>query len=371
MPMFAMHPTLLVGPADWDPARLPCEEFAARVAAFWDACDPDAAGAIVYGSPRHHAALAYLTHFTPKLEPAVALIPRQGAPRLLVGGGVNMLGAAKPLTFVETLLPLREPGQAIARWRDELGSSGLVLVSGDAMPFGMRQEIETALGGPLPDATPLVMQAMRRKSPRELALIRAACTSLDAAFSAMREAQRAGQGMTDMVLAGEDAAWRRGAQDVRTLFGGGGRLAPFAVPQAGPADPLQAYIAVRHDGYWAEGFAVVARTEPSLAREARAALEHALPLAKPGTPHRALVERLAQAVGGRRHPVTQNDFGGTIGLALDEPGCLTPTSDRRFASGEVVSIRLGLREQDEGAIVSAMIAITDSGHEMLWPGARP
>ena len=58
---------------------------------------------IVYGSPRDHAELAYLTHFTPKLEPAIALIPRSGAPRILVGGGANMIGAAKPLTFVETL----------------------------------------------------------------------------------------------------------------------------------------------------------------------------------------------------------------------------------------------------------------------------
>jgi len=33
--------------------------------------------------------LAYLTNFTPKLEPALALIPRAGEPRLLVGGGVG------------------------------------------------------------------------------------------------------------------------------------------------------------------------------------------------------------------------------------------------------------------------------------------
>ena len=367
--MVAMHPTLLVGPADWDPARLPGEEFAARLAAFWDACDPGVAGAIVYGSPRHHAELAYLTHFTPKLEAAIALIPRQGTPRLLVGGGVNMLGAATPLTFVETLLPLRAPGKAIARWRDELGSS-LVLVNGDAMPFGMRQEIENALGGPLPDATPLVAQAMRCKSPCELALIRAACASLDAAFSTMREAQRGGQGITDIVHAGEQAAWWRGAQDVRSLFGPDGSLAPFTGLDHAPADPLQIYLAVCHDGYWAEGFAVLARTEPPLAIAARAALDEALPLAKPGTPHRALVERIAQAVGVRPHPITHNDFGGTIGLALDVAGCLTGTSDRSFVSGEVFSIRVGMREPNESAIVSAMIAITASGHEVLWPGAR-
>src|SRR5215469_15577637 len=99
--MLTMHPTLLVGPADWDATRLPREEFAARIATFWRTCDPGIAGAIVFGSPRHHAELAYLTHFTPKLEAAIALIAREGAPRLLIGGGANMLGAAKPLTWVE------------------------------------------------------------------------------------------------------------------------------------------------------------------------------------------------------------------------------------------------------------------------------
>ena len=98
--MLTMNPTLLIGPADWDPARLPQEEFDARIAALWRA-NPSAAGAIVYGDRANHAELAYLTNFTPKLEAALALIPRQGAPQLLVGGGANMLPAAKPLTFVE------------------------------------------------------------------------------------------------------------------------------------------------------------------------------------------------------------------------------------------------------------------------------
>ena len=119
--MLTMHPTLLVGPADWNPARLPKEEFDARIAAFWRACDPGIAGVVVFGSPRHHAELAYLTHFTPKLEGAIALIPRQGVPCLLAGGGANMLEAAKPLTWVNAVVPLRDAGTTIARWQDENG----------------------------------------------------------------------------------------------------------------------------------------------------------------------------------------------------------------------------------------------------------
>ncbi len=370
--MLTMHPTLLVGPADWDAARLPQEEFAARIAAFWRACGRRVAGAVVFGNPRHHAELAYLTHFTPKLEAAIALIPRRGAPRLLVGGGVNMLAAAKPLTFVETLLPLREAGATIARWRDERGSGGLALVNGDAMPFGLRQGIEKALGAPPRDATSIVTDAMRRKSPRELALIRDACASLDAAFLAMRDAQRAGKGMTDTVLAGEQAAWQCGAQDVRSLFGRDGRLAPYGVPDGAPADPLQVFLAVRHDGYWAEGFAVVSSAELSTVASAQAMLDEALRLAGPGARYRDVAEALAGAVGPRRaHPLIRNDFGGAIGLAAEEPGCLNAASEGSFAAGEVLSVRVGLRDDNGGAVVSTMVLITDSGHEILWPGATP
>jgi Xaa-Pro aminopeptidase len=370
--MFTMHPTLLVGPADWDAARMPKAEFLDRIAAFWRGCPPTVAGAVVYGDPRSHAELAYLTHFTPKLEAAIALIPRDGMLRLLVGGGPNMLGAAKPLTWVATLQPLREAGATIARWRDEINAGGLVLVNGDAMPFSLRRSIEFALGAPLTDTTPIVTDAMRRKSRRELASIREACTSLDAALAAIRGAQRAGNGMTDVVLAGEQAAWRRGAQDVRSLFGRDGRLAPFVAPDSAPADPLQVYVAVRQGGYWAEGFAMIAGDGRPLGQAAIDILGAAVDRTRPGASHHEIAQLLADAVGPRRvHPVTRESFGHTIGLAPQEPGCLNLGSAGRFAAGEVYTMRLGLREGRSLQLFSAMVAITEDGHEVLWPGAGP
>jgi Xaa-Pro aminopeptidase len=365
--MLTMHPTLLVGPADWDPARLPKEEFDARIAAFWRACDPGIAGVVVFGSPRHHAELAYLTHFIPKLEGAIALVPREGAPCLLVGGGANMLGSAKPLTWVETLLPLRDAGTTIARWRDDIG--GLALVNGDTMPLGLRQSIETTLGAPPLDATALVTEAMRRKSPRELALIREACASLDAAFFAMHDAQRARTAASDVVLAGEQAAWQRGAQDVRSLYGRDGRLAPHVMRDDAPADPLHVYLAVRHDGYWAEGVAGLAQADQPMVESVRAMICEALPLAKPGAPYRALAEVLARAAGARAYPAPCRDFGGAVGLALEESGCLTSTSWGRFAAGEVFSLRAGLQDDAGEAVASVIVAITETGHEVLWRGA--
>src|SRR5215475_4682139 len=54
--MLTMHPTLLIGPADWPADRMPREEFTRRIDALWQR-DPQAERAIVYGTPHHHAEL--------------------------------------------------------------------------------------------------------------------------------------------------------------------------------------------------------------------------------------------------------------------------------------------------------------------------
>ena len=48
--MLTMHPTLLIGPADWDPQRMPKAEFDGRISRLWQAF-PDAAGAVVLHDP--------------------------------------------------------------------------------------------------------------------------------------------------------------------------------------------------------------------------------------------------------------------------------------------------------------------------------
>src|SRR5215470_9376331 len=130
--LHTMHSTLLVGPADWDPTRLPREEFSARLEALWQA-DPSADGAILYGNSRHHAELAYLTHFTPKLEAALGLIARSRDARLLVGGGVNMLPAAKPLTWIDNIQLLRDGGAAATEWARSQRLRRLLMIGGGAM----------------------------------------------------------------------------------------------------------------------------------------------------------------------------------------------------------------------------------------------
>jgi hypothetical protein len=363
--MRTMHPTLLVGPADWDALRLPLEEFQARLDALWCAAAP-ANGAIVYGDAADHAALAYLTHFTPKLERAIALLSRDGAAKLLVGGGINMIPAAQPLTWIGNLLPLRSAAKAVAEWSATLADgSGLMLIAGDAMPYAMHREIVAALGPDvgISDGTPIVRAQMRRKGARELAAIQEASLALGEAVAALRQAKD--RGVTAAVLAAEHAAWRHGAQDVRSLFSldGGRTLIPFEVLVEAAVDPLQVYLAVRHSGYWAEGFAMLSAQPHAPLIAAEAALQAALAQVAPGVTPAALTETLATAMPTfAPHPITAPSVIG-IGLALQQD----VPADEPVGVGEVLSLRAGVSDSQQGsAMASAMVAVTENGRDIFW-----
>lgn len=353
---------------------MPREEFQSRIAALWRD-HPQAGGAIVYGNSFDHAALAYLTNFTPKLEASLALIPRNGEAQLLIGGGVNMIGAARPLTWVEQLKPLRNAAATAAEWGQTLpGGSRILLIGGDAMPFEMRRTLDAALAGRLDDATEMLQVRMLRKGPRELAAIRDACAGLHTAMTALREAHAAGGGVTDALLAAEHAAQEGGAQDVRALFSldHGRTLRPFEMPVDSRADPLQAYVAVRHAGYWAEGFVRASTVPDPLGAQAQNVLNAMIAAAKPGVTCRALADVAAAARGSlQAHPMTENVFGNAIGLALEERPLLSRTGDAALTADAVYSLRAGVLDgAGAGAIASAMVRITDNGNEILWPASE-
>jgi hypothetical protein len=370
--MQTMHPTLLIGPSDWDARQTPRSEYDARLAALWRGHET-ASGAIVYGDSRDHAALSYLTHFTPKLEAAIALIPRRGEARMLIGGGPNMLPAAKPLTFISALAPLRDAAKTAGDWaRDLNGETSLVLLGGNAMPHRLRRAMDQALGAGtrIEDGDAALQVRMRRKSPHEMQILRESCATLDAAVAALRDAARSNKSITDCILVAEHAALQRGAQDVRSLFSldGGRTLRPFDIPIAARTDPLQAYVAVRHGGYWAEAFVRITAQHDRLQAKAGSVVRAMATEAKPGTSARRLREIIEGCRGGLRvHQLADRTCGSSIGLSLDEALLLT-AEDTALEQGGIYSLRAGFIDAaGAGAIASAMVHVTENGPQLLWP----
>jgi Xaa-Pro aminopeptidase len=369
--MLTPHPTLLIGPSDWDPERMPRAEFTRRIDTLW-AGNPEAARAVVYGNSRHHAELAYFTNLVPKLGPAVALLSRTGEHRMFVGDAVNMLGAARPLTWIQDVASMKDAATAIAA--GEAGRRSL-LIGADYMPLALRRSITDALAkdASAEDATPHTWSQMRRKSRYELDAIDAAVKATGTARKAMRETLMSGGGVTDVILAGERAADAAGAQEVRTLFSldGGRTLRPFLVPVEQRADPLLAYLAIRRFNYWAESFPQFT-TRPERTRlyeKAWEAMGSALSTIKAGVATQEIEQLIAATMQPyQAHPVIAQAFAHRLGLALEEP----PYTDvgASFEEGEVYSLRIGATDGSTGGMIcSSMIHVGADGVEIFDDGS--
>jgi Xaa-Pro aminopeptidase len=375
-----MHPTLLIGPYDWQPERMPKREFLARSQALWrKISDPTCSAVIAYGDSTNHAELVYLSNFVPKLGPAIMFIPREGEPKLLVSGAPNMLPAARRLTWIERVEPLRDAGKTIAGSlidgidRDPATAGRrAALIGGDYMRSAFQRPFIESFGQAnfFLDATPSLRMIMRRKSLRELGLIREGCAILEAATKALAEAYRPGTGITAAIFEAERVANHLGAQDVRTMFSldGGRTLRPFEKPIASAVDPLQAYIAVRHAGYWTEGFVYSSAEQDLIFAKAAEALKAVIAKATAGSKCSDLARLAAETIRPfGAHAMTVENIGNGIGLLLEEEPRLTANNEAVLGPGEVYTLRVGISDgREHHGIVSAMVAVHQDRNELLW-----
>ncbi|OFZ98882.1 MAG: hypothetical protein A3H35_08320 [Betaproteobacteria bacterium RIFCSPLOWO2_02_FULL_62_17] len=369
--MQTMHSTLLIGHYDWEPQHLPKEEFDARLAELWKRLPANAAAIAAFGDRRSNSELVYLTNFVPKLRDALAIIPRSGEARLYVAGAGNMMPIAARQTWISTPpRPLSEPGKALAEWKAAINAP-IAFVGGENLRLALRNSVDELVDAEAARQAGEVIRAlMRNKRPRELAVIRQGCAILRAMADKLKEAHGAGRGVTAAVIEAERVGNKMGAQEVRSLLSldGGRTLRPFLVPVDKVVDPLQAFLSVRFNGYWAEGHVSLSTAANPAADKARAALQGLVGAARAGAKAADLDKKLKDGLAGsREHPVTAGSVGTGIGLSLEEAPRLSVSSGETLQAGDVCSLRAGV--SDEGghhAIVSAMVAVTASGSEVLW-----
>ncbi len=345
--MRVLEATLLTGPYDWDERALPRGEYDGRLDRVRAAmAEAGAAALAVYGHPGNYGALAYLTNFAPKVGPALALVPREGALRILASGTPKMMDAAKRLTWVEDVRPLGNAPKAVAEFVDV--GDALATWAFGILPQGLHSGIAGAVAPrellPLDHA---LDSLRRRRSPCELELMRGAARILATATDAFAASVRAGSGMRSAALAAERAAIAAGAQDARamaSLSPGGVPLPLDAASDERVLDPANAGIAVQNHGYWASGYVTVARRPGGANARAREALAAAL----------------AAARGGAHLP--DGVVANAIGLSLEEgPGAL-------LEAGTVYAVTGSAAEGGEAAYASALVAVTETGCNTLWRG---
>jgi Xaa-Pro aminopeptidase len=343
--MQLLESTLLTGPYDWEENVLPRSEFEPRLASVRAAMARAGVSALaVHGHPGDYGALAYLTNFTAKLGAALALVPREGPVRILAPGTPKMMDIAKLLTWVEDVRPLGNAPKTVGEFAVE--GNTLATWGFGTLPQALYGGIAKAMA---PRALVSLDQELdairRRKSPRELALIRGAAGMLAKAAETFATRVRAGAGVRSAGLAAERAAIAAGAQDARVMASLSSGGVPLPLDEARDErvlDIANAGIAAQNHGYWASGTVTVAR-------KANAAQ---------GKAKDALVAFLAGARSGSSLPagVTANAIGLSLEEALGNP----------LEAGAVYAVTSSAKDGNETGYASALIAVTDQGAELLW-----
>jgi Xaa-Pro aminopeptidase len=137
--------------------------------------------------------------------------------------------------------------------------------------------------------------------------------------------------------------------------------------QADKLTGMAGYIAVKHGGYWADLFVTGARRASEIEERAQVALRVLLELAKPGANAGELYAKaMAALTPCSLHPVLSGSVGRRIGLSLNEGSEIRTDSRHVLKAGEVYTLAVGACDpQLGGALMSAMVAITPSGSELL------
>ena len=345
--MRILESTLLTGPYDWDERVLPRGEYEGRLERVRGAMAQAGASALViHGHPGNYGELVYLTGFTPKLGATLALVPREGPLRILAPGTPKMMDIAKRLTWIEDVRPLGNAPKNVAEFVGD--GHTLATWAFGTLPQALYSGIAKAVAPRTLLALDQVLDGLRRrKSPRELELMRGAAGFLGKASDAFAASLGAGTGVRSAALAAERAAIAAGAQDARvaaSLSSGGVPLPLDAASDERVLDPANAGIAVQNHGYWASGTVTVARQPGAAQARAREVLVAALAVARAGA-------RLPEGVATN-----------AIGLSLDEG------RGTAFEAGAVYALTSTAMDGSQTAYASSLVAVTENGCEVLWQG---
>jgi Xaa-Pro aminopeptidase len=373
--MRTVQPCTMIGAYGFEQDRVPRDEFQIRLYALQEAMDRKGCGAmLVYGDTREHSALAYFTNFIPRSRWALALLPRQGEPRLLVSMSSRDMPAQRLMTWIPEVMTAWNWEGGFDSWLaglDPDAASTIGAVRFDLMRPAQLQAVEKSLGNRFRLILADDAAAPRPTRPRELSLIRDACTVVRAGAASFVRAWRDSQGVEAAALAGERVARALAAQDVRTLvsFDSGHTLAPFrgAFEPKSKSAPLFGYIAVKHRGYWAESFVGAADQPNDLQHRVQAGLDATLKSAGPGASAADLYAQSTQFLGrAALHPALGGSVGRRIGSSANEGGELRRDARHVLKAGDVYALHVGASDPPTiGAVASAMIAITPKGCELL------
>lgn len=379
--MDTLHTVLNRGCSLWDRARLPKEEFERRLGRVREGMKERGVDLLlVYGDSWRFGHLAFVSHFMPKNRGALAVIPLEGEPALVVQEPSRNNPFSKTLTWIDEVRSVGKfaqgLGAALEARKLSLKKVGLVAVREQLNIREWGEIVKLLDGAELCDCSDLLITLRLVKSSAELSLLKETSRILDQALALFSKEARPGRKEYEIFAVLDREARRQGAEDFRLLLARSGTpeigLRPVGHSALEKGEAILVLLAASYQRYWVElgqtfclgrAPAQVVRTHGLAAQMFRRLVEGT----RAGVSPRAAAGWLLEAPSpAARDSLQAYGLGNGAGLELTEEPYLGTQGTAEIKPGMVLTLRVCFTGRECGsALISRPYLVTGSGPESL------
>ena len=379
--MDTLHTVLNRGRSVWDRARLPEEEFRRRLGAVRAGMkEREVDLLLVYGDSWKYGNLAYVSHFIPKNRGALAVIPMEGEPALVIQEPSRNNPFSSTLTWIQEVRSVGKFAQGVsdALKVRSLKPKRLGVVSVEQQ-LNIREWREL---GKLFDGVERCdlgdhFNTLRRvKSGVELTLLRQTIRILEEALAVFRKSGNPGQKEYEIAAQIERAARRQGVEDFRLLLARSGQpeigLRPAGDSPLKKGEAILVLVAASYQRYWAELGQTVCLGRPpddvvksyDVATRAFRRLVQGIKMGVSPAAATACLNEVSSPAA--RESLQAYGLGNGLGLDLCEEPVLGKEGNAAITPGMVLTLRTCFTGKECGsAFISRPYLVAQSGLEAL------
>ena len=374
--MDTLHTVLNRGRSVWDQSRMPESELRRRIEQVRAGMkERNVDVLLVYGDSWKFGNLAYLSHFIPKNRGALAVIPLEGEPALVIQEPSRNNPFSSTLTWIKETHSVGKFAQGLSEALKTRGLKpkrvGLVTVE-EQLNIREWRDLEKLLEGVEWVNMSDYLNSLRLvKTTVELALLKEATDILEQALAHFEKIARPGQKEYQIMAETEREARRRGVEDFRLLLARSGTpkvgLRPAADSALQKGEAVLVLIAASYQRYWAELGQTFCLGKPS----EKIAKDHEMA--------RGIFDRLVGATKAGASAILPGDvpapvrdslqsygLGNGLGLDLTEEPSLGSAAKAPVKAGMVLTLRTCFTSEKAGsALISRPYIVSNSGLEPL------
>jgi Xaa-Pro aminopeptidase len=380
--MQTVQPALKRGRDVWDPIHLPQKAFEERLVQIKDEMQKEGIDVLfLYGNGvNEYGHPSYISNVIIKVpRGALVVIPKKGAPTLIVEGFPRDLPEVKSTTWMSDVRSCGDISQECLKLIQERGllSSTLGFIGvKPLMPYDKYRFLMGALKGcQILDAEHILRKCRSVKSERESDQIRRASRIVRNSFSSLAHIPFSSLTENGLEAILDCNARLEGAEDIRILLGrpqdDTWTLRPAESITLSEGAGLIIYIAVAFERYWSEGIRTFRCEKSSLVehsnREITTVFDEILHLMRPGKSVADFYkEALNETKKASLDTIATYGLGHGIGLSLQEFPNLEEGVTDDLKNGMCFAIRMGAKDKELGsAMIGETIILSDDHQSVL------